>query len=101
MSAPAILQPTFEQHHNGFAVGRRRPRLSWRFLTSADTVGDWTQTTYEIEVTSLPSKKVDKYVVLSEDSILVPWPAASLSSRDRAEVRVRCYGMTSKVASGY
>ncbi|KAH8786724.1 bacterial alpha-L-rhamnosidase-domain-containing protein [Hyaloscypha sp. PMI_1271] len=94
MSSPTISKPTFEHHHSGLGLSKPKPRVSWRFLTtvSQDPVQDWVQTAYELEITSPSTGTVAVHHVDSEQSVLVPWPAAALSSREAVTVRVRCQG---------
>ncbi|KAK9319654.1 glycoside hydrolase [Lipomyces orientalis] len=96
MTSPMISKPTFEHHYSGMGIGHTQPRLSWRFLTPEDNVQDWVQTSYEVEITNAGTGKSEVHRVDSDQSILVPWPGAALSSRDSATVRVRCRGTTGK-----
>ncbi|OQD83127.1 hypothetical protein PENANT_c018G02115 [Penicillium antarcticum] len=91
MAFPIIEAPTVEHHATGFGVGIANPRLSWRFLTSDDTVKGWEQTAYEIEI-SRSSKSLETYKVTSNKSVLVPWPSQPLKSREIVQIRVRAYG---------
>ena len=101
MSSPAFVPPTiskphFEHHHSGFGIGTARPRISWSFFANTDLCTGWFQTTYEIEVAILLEDTLEVFLVESERSILVPWPAKDLKSRDRAKIRVRCYGKSDR-----
>ncbi|KAF5594923.1 alfa-L-rhamnosidase [Fusarium pseudocircinatum] len=96
-----LSKPIFEHHYDGIGIGQAQPRISWQFLVSEPSDGplNWTQKAYDIEVTSLPTPtrptpQTTKYHVESEQSVLVPWPAPSLQSRDIATVRVRAYGVS-------
>lgn len=95
-----VLRPTFEQHHDGFGIQFSRPRISWRFSCTDEDVHDWEQCAYDIEIRNTDSNIIQCVHIESQDSVLVPWPegCASLKSRDRRQVRVRCYG-TSTVGS--
>ena len=74
----------FEHHRTALGIGESRPRLSW--ITTTAPSG-WSQAGYEIEQRDGDSIRVD-----STESVLVPWPFASLESRERREVRVRVIG---------
>jgi alpha-L-rhamnosidase len=88
----SIETPTVEQHSTGFGIGTATPRLSWRFLTTADSVlHDWEQTAYELHVVRSESQD-ETYHVSGNESVLIPWPSAPLQSRESARVRVRAYG---------
>jgi alpha-L-rhamnosidase len=73
-------------------LGEPTPRLSWITETAAPA---WWQQAYEVEVDGQPQGRVD-----SAASVLVPWPAPPLVSRQRAVVRVRVWG-TDGTASGW
>src|SRR5262245_13714075 len=86
----SIATLTVEHLREPLGIGTPRPRLSW---TAQTAVQGWTQTAYEIEVadpdgtSSVRTGQVD-----SAGSVLVPWPAADLISRERKRVRVRVWG---------
>ena len=63
------------------------PRLSWRTATA---VPGWYQAAYEIEITGDVEHRTGP--VSSADSVLVPWPAAPLASRQSVQCRVRVTG---------
>lgn len=71
------------EYRDGLGLGTPVPRLSW--ITETDTPG-WTQASYEIDVDGVTT------TVDSGASVLVPWPAEPLTSRQRAAVRVRVTG---------
>lgn len=87
--AISIAQLSAEHHHSGFGLFTKTPRLSWRF--NATTAKGWKQAKYEITVSR--QGKEESYQVDSNQSLLVPWPAAPLSSREQASVRVRATGI--------
>lgn len=89
---PRPLAPTFEHHHSGLGVDTSRPRISWRFETAPSTAPAWVQTAYELEVTFSASQDVQTFAVDSDQSVLVPWPARPLLSRESASIRVRVCG---------
>ncbi|MCF3961913.1 family 78 glycoside hydrolase catalytic domain [Streptomyces fuscigenes] len=93
--APIVLDAPRAEHHprDRIGIGERRPRLSW---TVAEAPHGWVQEGYEVQVVqearggALPpweSGRID-----GGDSVLVPWPAPPLASRDRRAVRVRVWG---------
>ncbi|MGV9870350.1 family 78 glycoside hydrolase catalytic domain [Rhodococcus koreensis] len=83
--------PTFEHHRDALGIGETRPRLSWKLSGAPDA---WEQTRYEIEVDDHQKKPV-RYARQSAEQVLVPWPAAPLTSRERRSVRVRVCGSAS------
>ncbi|WP_432491473.1 family 78 glycoside hydrolase catalytic domain [Kineococcus auxinigenes] len=79
-------------------LGTSRPRLSWTAGATGEPSPEWEQGAYEVRVTPLPpaprageeswsSGRID-----SGDSVLVPWPAPPLRSRERVRVEVRLWG---------
>ncbi|MFE7846738.1 family 78 glycoside hydrolase catalytic domain [Microbacterium sp. NPDC057407] len=82
--SPAVTSLRFEHHRSAFGIGDARPRLSWVISSAPD---DWSQVRYEIEERGGGSAEVE-----SDESVLVPWPFAGLSSRERRELRVRVMG---------
>ncbi|HZA00427.1 MAG TPA: family 78 glycoside hydrolase catalytic domain [Acidimicrobiales bacterium] len=97
---PTVTAVRFEHRRQGDAlgVGAAAPGVSW--ITETGTPG-WRQDAYEIEVLDeggevvAPSGRVE-----SEESVLVPWPADRLRSRQRCRVRVRVWG-SDGAASGW
>src|SRR5438876_11446054 len=86
-----IADVRFEHHCDALGVGEARPRLSWIVATS--TTG-WRQTGYEIEAYGVDERLREQTGrVESDQSVLVPWPFASLSSRECASVRVRVWNV--------
>ena len=98
--------PRFEHRTESgpvLGIGSSTPRLSWTVPRAHPL---WTQTAYEVEVTrnGIPQT----YLVDGADQVLVPWPAPPLTSRERAEVRVRVacaeqwsdWGQTAVVEAG-
>ncbi|WP_440902362.1 family 78 glycoside hydrolase catalytic domain [Actinosynnema sp.] len=80
---PFPSAPVVEHHRAPLGIGEPEPRLSW---TTAAEAG-WVQRAYEVEVGGEPTGWVE-----SDGSVLVPWPAEPLGSRDRRELRVRVRG---------
>jgi len=87
MGTPSVLAPTFEHHRDALGIGESAPRIS--FELSADA--GWTQQAYELEVRTADRTTVTGRIE-SGDSVLVPWPAPPLASREPATVRVRVWG---------
>jgi alpha-L-rhamnosidase len=83
MSDVQVSPVRFEHHRVALGLGEPAPRLSWRISSAPD---GWQQAGSEVEVDSA------RYRIESPESVLVPWPAAPLSSRDRRTVRVRVTG---------
>src|SRR6266446_5184328 len=81
----------FEHHRAALGIGEHAPRLSWHIVSAPD---GWHQAGYEVEIGSERSR------VDSPESVLVPWPATALRSRDRRLVRVRMTGADGQ-ASGW
>ncbi|WP_439590857.1 family 78 glycoside hydrolase catalytic domain [Microbacterium sp.] len=82
-----VSAPRFEHHREALGIGESRPRLSW-IVESAPA--EWQQSAYRVEVrTDAGSETFD---VASAEQVLVPWPAAALVSRDRAQVRISVQG---------
>ena len=79
-----VSAPRFEHHTRPLGIGERAPRLTWQTVTA---VPGWKQHAYEIRGAGWTSGRID-----SADSVLVPWPGPALSSRERAEIRVRVWG---------
>jgi alpha-L-rhamnosidase len=85
---PAVAPPTFEHHRVALGIGTAAPRLSWKTTAPAG----WTQAAYELRIDRSDDIWETATPVASTESVLVPWPAVPLSSRERAEVRVRVTG---------
>src|SRR6266699_3514393 len=85
-----IADLRFEHCRDAFGVGVARPRLSW--IVETATSG-WHQASYEIEVYKPDGRLHDQTgQVKSDQSVLLPWPFAPLSSRECLMVRVRVWG---------
>ncbi len=78
-----------EHLREAIGIGSARPRLSW---TVATTAPGWYQSAYAIEAYG-PSgeQRGQTGRVESDQSVLVPWPFAPLSSRERCMVRVKVW----------
>lgn len=89
-SGVVIADVRFEHHRNAPGIGETRPRLSW--IVEAAT-GGWRQTGYEIEAYGPEGQLRGQTGQISSDqSVLVPWPFAPLSARQRLDIRVRVRG---------
>jgi len=79
-----------EHYRETLGVGNDQPRLSWTIKTEIPT---WVQGAYEIEEYDADGKLLKQTGrIESDQSVLVPWPFARLSSRERVSVRVRVWG---------
>lgn len=79
----------FEHHREATGIGTARPRLSW---TVTGTDSGWRQAGYEIESYRHDGQLREQTgPVTSEQSVLVAWPFAALTSRERLAVRVRVW----------
>jgi len=101
MSVPVLSKPAFEHHHNGIGVESSNPRISWRFLTvdGPDSAPAWTQCGYDLDIRADGDANSTTYKVDGNRSVLVPWPAPALESRQSATVRVRCTGTSAGLAA--
>lgn len=93
---PVLTLPTFEHHPDGFGLGHRRPRISWRFYRRSDdklpSAENWVQRAYDMEIQISGSTESKFYHIESNESRLVPWPSEDLESCESLRVRVRSYG---------
>ncbi|KAJ5999985.1 hypothetical protein N7481_000394 [Penicillium waksmanii] len=91
MSAqPTITAISFEQHASGRGIGIASPRISWKFAADSNTIQNWEQKAYDLEICRGPVTKV--YHIETDNSLLVPWPSQPLQSREIVQVRIRSYG---------
>jgi len=91
VSDVTISAVRFEHHRDAFGIGETRPRLSWIIATTAR---GWRQAGYEVEAYRSDGQLCDRTGrVESDQSVLVSWPFAPLSSRERLTVRVRVWGL--------
>ncbi|MBO0789544.1 MAG: family 78 glycoside hydrolase catalytic domain [Ktedonobacteraceae bacterium] len=97
ISNVVIESVRFEQHREALGIGAARPRLSW---ISQTTQADWRQIGYEIEAYySEDQLREQTNRVESDQSVLVEWPFAPLSSRERLLVRVRVWGNDGQISA--
>jgi alpha-L-rhamnosidase len=96
-----IVGVTFEHHREPFGIGEERPCISWQVAAdgaaagvdgSPTSAGAWRQAGYEIEVSAEGEASWSSGRVESAESVLVPWEAPALRSRERRNVRVRVWG---------
>lgn len=89
-TAVVLDTPSAEHHRDALGIGESAPRLSW---TVASAPKGWAQTAYEVEVAAHGGEPAWRSGRLeSDESVLVPWPAPPLDSRERRRVRVRVWG---------
>ncbi len=91
MTADLIVQPvTVEHHREPFGIGEPTPRVSWKVDTEQP---GWWQAAYEVEIEPLSGTCWSSGRVASDESVLLPWQAPPLTSRERRAVRVRVWGV--------
>ncbi|MGY2074414.1 glycoside hydrolase family 78 protein [Blastococcus sp. SYSU DS0828] len=88
MSDLTVLPVSIEHHREPFGIGETTPRLSW--VTRTDLPG-WRQAAYELEIAPEDGEVWSSGRVASAESVLVPWEAPPLVSRERRSVRVRVW----------
>src|SRR6185369_4441800 len=87
-TAPSV-DVHIEHLHDTLGIGTDHPRLSWTVTTERR---DWIQTGYEIEAyESHGTLRGQTGKVESDQSVLVAWPFAPLTSREQLSVRVRVW----------
>jgi alpha-L-rhamnosidase len=89
MSDLTVLPVTFEHRREPLGIGETAPRLSWVIRTD---LPDWRQAAYELESEPEGGPSWSSGRVDSDASVLVPWGAPPLTSRERRTVRVRVWG---------
>lgn len=91
-SKVAISVLKIEHLKETLGIGNNRPRLSWMIDTDCQ---NWRQQAFEIERCSDDGEQwITSGTIESDQSILVPWPFAPLSSREQVKLRVRVWGTT-------
>ncbi|MGQ0605005.1 MAG: family 78 glycoside hydrolase catalytic domain [Anaerolineales bacterium] len=89
MTSVPKLNVRIEHHRDALGIGTDRPRLSW--IVETEQHG-WRQSGYEIEAFDTEGQPRGQTVrVESDQSVLVAWPFAPLSSRERLSLRVRVW----------
>ena len=89
MSDLTVLPITVEHHREPLGIGESTPRISW---VSRTELPDWRQAAYELEISSEDGQAWTSGRIDSSESVLVPWGAPPLTSRERRTVRVRVWG---------
>ncbi|GAB2965661.1 glycoside hydrolase family 78 protein [Streptomyces heilongjiangensis] len=84
----------FEHHREPLGIGEDSPRLTWTARTEHPE-GAERQHACQIEIRDAAGR-VETHRVDGSESVLVPWPAAPLRSRERREVRVRLHAEGSR-----
>ena len=85
-----VTGPRVEHRRDGLGIGTPRPRLSWRAQTAPP---GWEQAASEIEVLDAGTgTRWTSGPLPGPNSVLVPWPAPPLRSRQRVSARVRVWG---------
>ncbi|WP_405690639.1 family 78 glycoside hydrolase catalytic domain [Streptomyces sp. NBC_01185] len=86
---------SFEHLPDGLGIGASAPRLTWTLPK-----GGGSQEAYEVELTR--AGRADRTGrVAGRDQVLVAWPGAPLTSRERVTVRVRVWTTDSDAPSGW
>jgi alpha-L-rhamnosidase len=93
-----VLPVTIEHHREPVGIGEAAPRISW--VSRTDLAG-WRQAAYELEIEPEDGDVWSTGRVESAESVLVPWGAARLVSRERRTVRVRVWGEGSAEPSAW
>ena len=88
----AIQHVAFEHHVTALGIAEALPRISWAFDGQPHKIENWTQTSYNVEITRDDHSDPEIFVVDSSESSLVPWPGTQLRSGESARVRVRSFG---------
>jgi alpha-L-rhamnosidase len=90
-SETAVADVHFEHARDAVGIGTPSPRLSWIVTTPAEA---WYQAAYAIEARAPDGERREESGrIESDQSVLVPWPFAPLSSRERRLVRVMVWGI--------
>jgi len=96
MTSNTTLNIHIEHLRETLGIGTDLPRLSWIIKTEAQ---GWLQTGYEIEAYDTAGRlRGQTGNVESDQSVLVEWPFAPLTSRDQLTVRVRVWGKDGSVS---
>ena len=96
MTSTTTLNVRIEHLRETLGIGTAQPRLSWMINTESR---EWHQSAYEIESYDASGKLREQTgKVESDQSVLVPWPFAPLSSREQLTVRVRVWGKDGNVS---
>jgi alpha-L-rhamnosidase len=93
-----VLPVTLEHHRQAIGIGERSPRLSWVSRTGS---AGWRQAAYELEIEPTHGAVWSSGRVETAESVLVPWGAPPLTSRERRAVRVRVWSEGSTEPSAW
>ena len=93
-----VLPVRLEHHREPFGIGEPEPRGSWSVRTD---LRDWRQAAYELEIEPEQGPVWSSGRVESAESVLLPWGAPPLSSRERRSVRVRVWERGAVAPSGW
>jgi alpha-L-rhamnosidase len=88
VAAPTAVRFEHRTDEPVLGLGTATPRLSW-IVPEAD--GSFVQEAYEVELTRAETEPEVVHIA-SGEQVLVPWPAAPLTSRESVRVRVRVRG---------
>jgi alpha-L-rhamnosidase len=88
MSDLTVMPVTVEHHREPIGIGETTPRLSWVSRTDG---ADWRQAAYELEIEPVEGAAWSSGRIDTVESVLVPWGAPPLTSRERRAVRVRVW----------
>ena len=94
-----VVRPVRVEHHaDPLGIGQAQPRLTWSVVTEVE---GWSQSGYELEI-ARPDGSVRDTTgrVDSAESVLVAWPGAPLTSRERVAVRVRVWSSDAGAGAG-
>ena len=96
ISEVSSVDVRIEHLRDRVGIGTARPRLSWTVETESR---DWLQTGYEIESYDPDGTLLDQTGrVESDQSVLLAWPFAPLTSREQLSVRVRVWDKEDRVS---
>jgi len=92
MTGARVSRLTAEHLAEAIGLGVSAPRLTW---CTATEIPGWSQAAYELRITAADGTECSTGIVDSGESVLVPWPAPPLDSRERRTVQVRVVGRDS------
>ena len=90
MTQISSIELQVEHLRDALGIGTDRPRLSWIIETDRQ---EWHQSGYEIEEYDADGRLMNKTGrVESDQSVLIDWPFAPLTSREQVSIRARVWG---------
>lgn len=92
--SPRVVRLRVEHGTDSLVAGTPTPRVSWQTETE---IPDWVQSHYEVRVSG-DGEDFTTGLVVSGDSVLVPWPAPPLAPREQRQVQVRVHGTDGSVS---